>query len=402
MTQSNSIILGAINGINGATADTKVGIGTTAPTSKLTVAGLIETTAGGVKFPDGTTQTTAAGGGGAGGILNQTSVQAGANFNIDGTGRADVLNAATQYNLGGQRIIGGSGQNNLFIGKFAGAVTPVLGGGNFENTFVGTSSGEHNVDCCNAFFGNYSGQNNTSGGGNTFLGYQAGKANTTGSNNTFVGLNSGNVFSTGNGNTFVGNGAGNVATSGGNNTMLGQAASFAFGSNNLSFAAAIGAGAQVSTSNTIVIGRPADTVNIAGTLTKAAGSFKIDHPLDPANKTLSHSFVESPDMMNIYNGNITTDSRGEAVVALPAYFEALNRDFRYQLTVIGQFAQAIVAEKVMGNQFKIKTDKPKVEVSWQITGIRHDKFADERRIPNEETKPDTERGKCLYAPNCKP
>ena len=86
-------------------------------------------------------------------------------------------------------------------------------------------------------------------------------------------------------------------------------------------------------------------VSVSGTLTKGGGSFKIDHPLDPANKYLSHSFVESPDMMNIYNGNVTTDANGEATVALPAYFAALNRAFRYQLTVIGQFAQAIVATK---------------------------------------------------------
>src|SRR5207302_10281558 len=125
----------------------------------------------------------------------------------------------------------------------------------------------------------------------------------------------------------------------------------------------------------VVIGRPADTVSIPGTLTKAAGSFKIDDPLDPANKTLSHSFVESPDMMNIYNGNVVTDERGEAVVALPSYFEALNRDFRYQLTVIGQFAQAIIMSEIKENRFQIKTDKPNVKVSWQVTGVRHDAFA---------------------------
>jgi hypothetical protein len=62
-------------------------------------------------------------------------------------------------------------------------------------------------------------------------------------------------------------------------------------------------------------------VNVGGTLTKNAGSFKIDHPLDPANKYLYHSFVESPDMMNVYNGNITTDKRGLATVILPDYFE---------------------------------------------------------------------------------
>ena len=133
-------------------------------------------------------------------------------------------------------------------------------------------------------------------------------------------------------------------------------------------------------------------VRVTGMLTKGGGSFRIDHPLDPKNKYLSHSFVESPDMMNIYNGNITTDGQGEAVVTLPNYFDALNRDFRYQLTVIGQFAQAIVAEKIKGNRFKIKTDKPKVEVSWQVTGIRQDKFAEENRIQVETEKPKNERG----------
>ena len=135
-------------------------------------------------------------------------------------------------------------------------------------------------------------------------------------------------------------------------------------------------------------------VRVTGILTKGGGSFRIDHPLDPKNKYLSHSFVESPDMMNIYNGNATTDEKGEAAISLPAYFEALNRDFRYQLTVIGgEFAQAMVKEKIKGNQFKIKTDKPRVEVSWQVTGIRKDKFAEQNRIQVETEKPAGERGR---------
>ncbi len=137
-------------------------------------------------------------------------------------------------------------------------------------------------------------------------------------------------------------------------------------------------------------------VHVAGTLSNFSGSFKIDHPLDPANKYLSHSFVESPDMMNIYNGNVTTDATGEAVVTMPEYFDALNRDFRYQLTVIGQFAQAIVAEEIKNNSFKIRTDKPNVKVSWMVTGIRQDVYANENRIPVEEDKPANERGLYLY------
>lgn len=132
-------------------------------------------------------------------------------------------------------------------------------------------------------------------------------------------------------------------------------------------------------------------VQVTGTLIKSAGSFRIDHPLDPENKYLSHSFVESPDMMNIYNGNVITNDRGEATVVMPDYFEALNRDFRYQLTVVGQFAQAIVSEKMRGNSFRIKTDKGKVEVSWQVTGVRKDKFAEENRIKVESDKPNSEK-----------
>ncbi|UCD93517.1 MAG: hypothetical protein JSU69_07015, partial [Candidatus Zixiibacteriota bacterium] len=100
--------------------------------------------------------------------------------------------------------------------------------------------------------------------------------------------------------------------------------------------------------------------------------------------------------MNVYNGNVITDSNGEAVVELPHYFEVLNRDFRYQLTVIGHFAQAIIAEEINGNLFVIRTDKPNVKVSWQVTGIRKDAFAEANRIEVEVDKPPREKGKYLH------
>jgi trimeric autotransporter adhesin len=141
----------------------------------------------------------------------------------------------------------------------------------------------------------------------------------------------------------------------------------------------------------------AGNLYVRGTLTKGDGSFKIDHPLDPANKYLSHSFVESPDMMNVYNGNVTTDQDGLATVVLPDYFEALNRDFRYQLTVISRtFAQAIVVQEIANRSFTIKTNTPSVKVSWQVTGIRHDAYANAYRIPVEEGKSPEERGRYLH------
>lgn len=137
-------------------------------------------------------------------------------------------------------------------------------------------------------------------------------------------------------------------------------------------------------------------VEVSGTLSKSGGSFKIDHPQDPANKYLVHSFVESPDMMNIYNGNIITDAGGMAVVELPDYFDALNIDFRYQLTVIGEFAQAIIKEEISGNQFSIQTDKPGVKVSWQVTGVRNDAWAQANRIQTEVNKLSHEKGRYLH------
>jgi hypothetical protein len=138
-------------------------------------------------------------------------------------------------------------------------------------------------------------------------------------------------------------------------------------------------------------------VTVTGTLSKGGGSFKIDHPLDPTNKYLSHSFVESPDMMNVYNGNVTVDAQGEAWVTLPEWFEALNRDFRYQLTPIGAPGPNLyVAAKVSGNRFKIAGGMPGSEVSWQVTGVRQDAWANAHRIAVEEGKRESERGQYLH------
>ena len=79
--------------------------------------------------------------------------------------------------------------------------------------------------------------------------------------------------------------------------------------------------------------------------------------------------------MNVYNGNVVLDDSGEASVTLPDWFEALNRDFRYQLTAIGAPGPNLyVAEEVASNRFKIAGGGRGSKVSWQVTGIRRDEW----------------------------
>ncbi|UCE20084.1 MAG: hypothetical protein JSV84_07005 [Gemmatimonadota bacterium] len=143
-----------------------------------------------------------------------------------------------------------------------------------------------------------------------------------------------------------------------------------------------------------------DVLQVQGTLSKPAGSFKIDHPLDPEGKFLYHSFVESPDMMNIYNGNVVLDEAGQAWVELPQWFDALNRDFRYQLAPIGAPGPNLyISEEIHNNRFKIAGGSPGMKVSWQVTGIRQDAYAEANRIQVEEDKPPEQRGTYLH-PEC--
>jgi len=127
-------------------------------------------------------------------------------------------------------------------------------------------------------------------------------------------------------------------------------------------------------------------VSVNGRIIKSHSTFRIDHPLDPSHKYLAHSAVESPDMKNVYDGIVTLDANGEAEVKMPDYFEALNRDFRYQLTSIGDHAPVYVSGEMQGNSFRISGGKPGLEVSWMVTGIRHDRYADQHRIPTEEAR----------------
>jgi hypothetical protein len=136
---------------------------------------------------------------------------------------------------------------------------------------------------------------------------------------------------------------------------------------------------------------------VAGVIVAGIKDFRIDHPLDPANKYLYHASVESSEMMNIYTGNVTLDGSGAASVDLPEWFEALNGDYRYQLTAIGAAAPNLhIAQKVANHQFSIAGGAPGMEVSWLVTGVRHDAFAQANPLVAEVEKPANERGFYLH------
>ena len=417
-----------INSVITEDASGRIGIGTATPGSALTVAGRIESKEGGIKFPDGTVQLTSAA---------SSLLQVNHNATLTGNGTSGsplgvniptlglLSNVATNGTLAGNgtsamrlRValplsLSGSDAGSLLtvtnsqsIGLNATGSTGIQGFGANNDGYGVRGIGGNSDSAANGGYG-------VDGiGGHSDFGFGGIGVNASGGlSNRGAGGDGVNAVGGDGGNR---GGIGVVATGGDGNSNDGGPGMVATGGNSNSSGGGVGMSVSGGSANSGIGGigifairgfGPAGdgdagifsgNVNISGNLSKGGGSFKIDHPLDPANKYLYHSFVESPDMKNIYDGNVTTDQNGDATVTLPDYFEALNRDVRYQLTVIGQFAQAIVASKINGNSFMIKTDRPGVEVSWQLTGIRQDAYANKHRIPVEEEKPERERGYYLH------
>ncbi len=152
--------------------------------------------------------------------------------------------------------------------------------------------------------------------------------------------------------------------------------------------------------------------SVLGTLSKGGGTFVIDHPLDPQNMLLYHSFVESPEPKNIYDGNATLGQDGSVTIELPAYFLALNQDFRYLASPVGDAMPNLhLAEEVHQKYFNlvgpavfsIAGGKPGGTISWQITGNRHDPFILAHPIVVEVEKgPGAlyDKGQCLVPSLC--
>lgn len=155
-------------------------------------------------------------------------------------------------------------------------------------------------------------------------------------------------------------------------------------------------GIAIGSSGTNWAGYFAGDVNVTGTLVSPAKLTKLDHPLDPENKILVHSAVESPEMVNQHTGNIVLDASGEAVVTLPDWFEEVNRDFRYQLTCVGGYAPVFIAEEISGGQFKIAGGTPGLKVSWLITALRDDAYARAHPMDAQVAKRSDRSGKYLH------
>ena len=201
-------------------------------------------------------------------IRNSSTQQTSTSFNISGTGTATVLNAATQFNLNGQRMMSAAGDKNTLVG---------LGAGNsnttgIENAFFGRLAGENTTTGSgNSFFGYIAGRNNISGSYNSifgssvtvftpsgtgsfnsFFGHRSGEGNVSGSSNSFYGTGSGINNVSGSDNTYIGHDAGAGTDAATRSTAVGAGAKVApFDVTN---ATAIGANAQVAQSNSIVLG----------------------------------------------------------------------------------------------------------------------------------------------------
>ena len=404
-----------------------VGIGTDLPTSKLTVQGMIETTLGGIKFPDGTVQTTSAAGAlfsvahnstltgdgtpnsplgvaipltligsfGLEAIITGSSTSGGFGVRGISTNGVAVRGETTSGAAGVQGVSGGTGAG--VMGSSArGIGVQGLGGTSINGVGIDGIVGQAGPSTADGTQGSVGvrGIGGTAPGmgglGGFGLAGRGGEGETPGTGVVGEGAGSSNNSSHG-GDGVEGFGGASMTTGG---TGLIGGGGEAFGNGGVGGDGLVAGRGSGPTDG--LAGRFIGKVMIDGDLdVTGTKNFKIDHPLDPENKYLVHAALESSEALNVYSGNVTTDLKGEATVNLPPWFDALNRDLRYQLTVIGTFAQAIIASEVQNNRFVIKTNATEVKVSWQVTGVRCDAGMKSNPFIAERVKPRHEQGKYL-------
>ena len=134
---------------------------------------------------------------------------------------------------------------------------------------------------------------------------------------------------------------------------------------------------------------------IAGTLSKAGGTFLIDHPKDPFNKNLRHGFVESTEYVNIYRGMVDLID-GRMTVDIDAAFgmtegtfEALNADVMVS-SLQNQYGPDTlwVEAPADSGKFTIRCEDPRstATVAWMVTGRRNDAFVRSDLDPNTDSE----------------
>ena len=317
-----------------------------------------------------------------------------------------------------------SGKGNVLLGKFVGRNLTT----GSSNVCLGGLAGEGlTTGYQNLFIGTFTGNNFNSGTYNVTIGFGAGTLTgggftSSGTENVLIGRFTGTTIQ-GSGsdyNVAIGSYAMELLEEGNNNVAIGHYALANAGDSNDNVAIGPYAGRNASGIKNIFIGSHAGenetgnaklyidnsattapliygdfntnqlqvngSLHVLGTLTAGDKQFRIDHPLDPENKTLSFACIEAPEMINMFRGNATTNEEGFATIVLPDYFSAANINFSYHLTCIGVFAQAIVSKKIEGNEFVIQTDQPNVEVSWQVLARRNDQWAKDHPLIVEQSK----------------
>jgi hypothetical protein len=299
----------------------------------------------------------------------------GTNTNSSSVASAGVVGVSTANNGNGVAGFADTGSSAYGVYGESSAGYGVYGSSSTGTAVYGYSSGQFVPACgmygLNSYFGNY-GQLGTTAegvygwGNNNSIGVNGQTADGTGLNG--VGYNG----AWGTSNSLNGNGLRGECDNG-------TSAYGVWGLSSTGWAGTFSGNAQVT-----------------GNFYAGAKFFRIDHPLDPENAMLVHACVESDEMKNVYDGVATLDEAGEAWVDLPDWFDSLNKDFRYQLTCIGGFAPVYVAQEIDGNQFRIAGGTAGLKVSWQVTGVRHDAYANAHPMQVEVDKQDSERGQYLH------
>ena len=129
-------------------------------------------------------------------------------------------------------------------------------------------------------------------------------------------------------------------------------------------------------------------VYVNGNLGKASGSFLIDHPNDPKNKTLRHNLVESPEHLCIYRGSVTLDEKGRASVDLPRYFAGLTDEVSatVYLTPVGTTPFGTSYSWNRKHTAFTVYGEAGADVAYMVLADRDDPVAAHLRQPIEETK----------------